>query len=333
MPPRARGRSRRNRREQRRGAWHAALIRFLTDLRCILGPTALRRLARRLLANDTLPLAGQLAYLFVLFLFPFLIFMVSLAGLVISDPEPVLINVATRLEGVLPPEAVDPIREQLGHTLNSVSSPTFVGSLLFTLGVGSAAAQAITNAANRSYGVRETRPFWKVRGVAILLIFGFTLLVMILVFALLSVHTGTLFRRALGLPEAFLELWTVVSWALAFLSITVALNVLYYLAPNANVPFRWVTPGGFMATILMLASNQALAYFLTNVRYGQFYGPLGTAIVLMVWLYVVGFVVLVGLEMNAVLAGLAEERLGTEVVRPPRGAEGQRPRTPLGHDE
>lgn len=301
------------------------MIRFLTDLKRVLGSTALKRLVRQLLENDILPLAGQLAYFFVLFLFPFLVFMVSLVGLVISNPEPILINLATRLEGILPQEAIEPIRTQLSHTLNSVSSLTFVGSMMFTLGVGSAAAEAISNAANRSYGVRETRPFWKVRGVAVLLIFGFMLLVIILVFALLSAHTGNYLHRVLGLPDALLNLWVAISWALAFLAITVALDILYYLAPNVDLPFRWITPGGFMATILLLISNQILAFFLINFRYKQFYGGLGTSIVLLIWLYVIGLVVLVGLEMNAVLVRLAEERLGADIVRPPEEDEKEGP--------
>ena len=284
------------------------MTRLFADLRRVFGPGALKRLARRLLANDVLPLAGQLAYFFVLFLFPFLVFMVSLVGLVVSNPEPVLIDLATRAQSFLPREVVSPVKDQLGHALNSVSSPTFIGSILFTLGVGSAAAQAISNAANRSYGVRETRPFWKVRGVAVLLIFGFMLLVMVLVFALFSSHTGAFFHRTLGLPDTFLNLWTVMSWALSFFAITVALDVLYYLAPNVDIPFKWITPGALIATVLVLVLSQILRFFVVNFRYDLFYGQLGSAVVLLVWLYITGFVVLVGLEMNAELIYPAEEQ-------------------------
>lgn len=293
---------------------------FLADLRRIFGPAALGRLARKIIENDVLPLAGQLAYFFVLFLFPFLVFMVSLVGIVISNPEPVLVNVAARMEGLLPREAIVLIKDQLRQSLSSVSSPTFIGSFLFTIGVGSAAAAAISNAANRSYGVRETRPFWKVRGVAVLLIFGFMLLITILVFVLLSSHTGGYFRRTLGLPDALLDVRTFVGWAAAFLAITIALDVLYYLAPNVDIPFKWVTPGGFVATILLLFTSQILKVSVGNFRYDLFYGQLGSGIVFMVWLYVTAFVALVGLEMNAVLARLAEERLETEIVKRPEQA-------------
>jgi membrane protein len=280
----------------------------------------LRRLARRLLENDVLPLAGQLAYFFILFLFPFLVLMVSLAGLVVRGSEPVFMGLAGSLEDFLPPEMVEPVRAHLDRTLRSVSLSTFIGSVLFTLGVGSAAAEAISNAANRSYGVRETRPFWKVRGVAVLLIFAFMLLIVLLAFTLLRPHAGVYFQRAFGLPDGFLGLWPLVSWALTFLAITVALDVLYYLAPNADVPFKWITPGGFVATVLLLVSNKVLTLFVANFRYDLFYGQLGAGIVLLVWLYVAGLVVLVGLEMNAVLAHTVEERRNVSVIGRPEGS-------------
>lgn len=296
------------------------MVQFLADLKRILGPAALRRLARQLVKNDTLPLAGQLAYFFVLFLFPFLIFMVSLAGTVLSDPEAVLINLlATRVEGLLPRELIEPVRDHLDRTLGGISSFTFIGSILFTLGVGSAAAQAIGNAANRAYGVPETRPFWKVRGVAILLIFAFMLLIAFLAFGLLSPQTGAYLRGAFG-RDVFFGLWSFVSWAITFISISIALAVLYYLAPNAEVPFKWITPGGLVATALLLVSNQALKFFVANFSYDQFYGQLGSGIVLLVWLYVAGLVMLVGLEMNAVLARMAEERQDADVVGPREGS-------------
>lgn len=292
---------------------------FFRDLKGLLGPTVLRRLAQRLLDNDTLPLAGQLAYFFILFLFPFLILMVSLVGIVVSGPEPALIGLVGRMEGFLPQEIVEPIRSHLDRSLRNVSSTALVGSILFTLGVGSAAAEAISNAANRSYGVRETRPFWKVRGVAVLLIFAFMLLIVLLAFTLLRPRAGVYFQKALGLPDGFLGLWPLVSWVITFLAIVLALDVLYYLAPNANIPFKWITPGGFVATVLLLISNKILTLSVANFRYDLFYGQLGASIVLLVWLYVAGLVVLIGLEMNAVLAQLAEERQDTSVVEPPEG--------------
>ena len=274
---------------------------------------------RQLLENDALALAGQLAYLFILFLFPFLIFLVTLAGIAVTDPETALKDLTRRMEGFWPHETIELIREYLVRTARSVSLTTFISSLLFTLGVGSAAAEAISNAANHFYKVQETRPFWKVRGVAILLIFAFTLMIVALAFMVLSSHTGGYLQRALGLPDVFLDFWTLFGWVMTFLAVTLALDVLYYLAPNADIPFRWVTPGGLTAAILLLVANQIMRFFVADVfHYDQLYGQLGAGIVLLTWLYVIGLVVLIGIQMNAVLAQLAEEHEAIEIGESPK---------------
>jgi membrane protein len=295
------------------------MAQFFTDLKRILGPTALRRTVRQLLENDAIALAGQLAYLFILFLFPFLIFLVTLAGIAVTDPETTLKDLTRRMEGFWPHETIEVIRKYLVRTARSVSLATFISSLFFTLGVGSAAAEAISNAANHFYKVQETRPFWKVRGVAILLIFAFTLMIVALAFMVLSSHTGGYLQRALGLPDVFLDFWTLFGWLMTFLAVTLALDVLYYLAPDADIPFRWVTPGGLTAAILLLVANQIMRFFVADVfHYDQLYGQLGAGIVLLTWLYVIGLVVLIGIQMNAVLAQLAEEHEAIEIGESPR---------------
>jgi membrane protein len=291
---------------------------FFTDLKLTLGLRGLRRVVRELFRNGTPALAAQLAYFFILFLFPFLIFLVTLVGIVVENPEAVLQGLATRMEGLLPQEAIELLRDHLARTLRSTSSPVFVFSVLFTLGAGSAATEAIIEAANRFYGVPETRPFWRVRGLAILLIFGFALLIAALGYMVLSPQTGAYLRAALGLPGTFLSLWGALSWVLAFLAVTLALSVLYYVAPNAEIPFKWITPGGFLATVLLLVANQVMIYWVTNIfRYDQLFGQLGAGIVLLIWLYVTGLMVLVGMQINAVLIHTAEERRDTQIVETP----------------
>jgi membrane protein len=274
---------------------------------------------RQLPDNNGLALAGQLAYLFILFLFPFLIFLVTLAGIAVNDPETTLRGLARRMESFWPQETIELITGYLVRTAKSVSLATFISSILFTLGVGSAAAEAISKAANRFYRVQETRPFWKVRGVAILLIFAVTLLIVALAFMVLSPQTGVYLQRVLGLPDVFLGYWTLLGWLITFVAVTLALDVLYYLAPNADMPFRWVTPGGFTAAILLLVANQIMRFFLADVfHYDQLYGQLGAGIVLLTWLYVIGLVVLIGIQMNAVLAHMAEEHEDLEIGEFPK---------------
>ena len=100
------------------------------------------------------------------------------------------------------------------------------------------------------------------------------------------------------------------------MAVTSAHTVLYYVAPNAKVPFRWIIPGGFAATILVLAASVGLSLYVANLsRYDQIYGQVGAIVVLMLWLYVTGLMVLIGAEINAVLARMVEERKGTKIVQ------------------
>jgi membrane protein len=292
------------------------LSEFFSDLRSILGLGMLKRVGRKALDDDCLGLAGQLAYFVLLSLFPFLMSLVTLGGLAIDDPESILETFAERMRGFLPEDAVGLLVDYVDRTLRGRPPGALFFAVLLTLGSGSAASQAVIKAANRAYGVRETRPFRKVWGLSVLMILGFALLVGALTLVTFSPEMAGYVQRLTGLPDAFLAPWDVLRWVLAFLAVTLALALLYYLAPNAGLPFKWITPGGFIATVLMLLFSVALNLYVANVgRYDQVYGQLGAVVVLMLWLYVTGLTVLIGTEMNAVLARMAEERKGVELVQ------------------
>jgi membrane protein len=224
--------------------------------------------------------------------------------------------------GFLPEDAVGLLTDYIDRTLRGRSSGALLFAILLTLGSGSAASQAVIKAANRAYGVRETRPFRRIWTISMLMISGFALLVVALTLVAFSPEIGGHVQRLTGLPDIFLTLWGALRWALAFLAVTLALAVLYYLAPNADLPFKWITPGGFVATMLILVSGVALRLYVANIgQYDEVYGQLGAVIVLMLWLYVTGLTVLVALEMNAVLARMAEEHKGVDLVQQESPAE------------
>jgi membrane protein len=147
----------------------------------------------------------------------------------------------------------------------------------------------------------------------VLLALGFTLLMTALSLVAFGVEifVGRL-GEALG---PLLALWDVARWAAAFAVVTAALSVLYYLAPDAQVPFKWITPGGFAATVLMFVASASLSFYASRLgNYDRIYGQLGAVIVFMLWLYAMGLMVLVGVEINAVLARRVEEKKGVELV-------------------
>jgi len=274
------------------------------------------------LEDDCLGLAAQLAYFALLSLFPFLMLLAALAGLVVDDPGRVLGTLAGRMGAFLPGDAVGILTDYAERTLRGRPTGALLFATLLLLGSGSAASQAVVKAADRAYGVRETRPFWRLWGISVVMILGLALLVGALAVAAFGPEAGRYAQKLAGLPESSPIPWAAIRWAVAFLAVTLALAVLYYLAPNADLPFEWITPGGFAATVLMLVSSAGLSLYVSNVgRYDQVYGQLGAVVVLMLWLYVTGLVVLLGAEANAVLARVAEERKGEKLVRP-QGPEG-----------
>lgn len=293
------------------------------DLKHVLTPTTLMRVVRQLLANDAMSLGGQLAYFFVLFLFPFLMFLVSLGSLVVEAPEAILKTLVSSTEGFLPQSAIEILSNHLDRTLRSTSSSAFLVSGLLTFIVGSIAALQIIDAANRAYRVPETRPFWKRWLVAILLILGFILLIATMAFMVLSPQTGAYLQRTLDLPDTLMDFWGGLSWVIAFLNLTLAFDILYYMAPNTELSFRWVTPGGLMTTILLLISSQIFILWANNIfRSDQLFGQLGAGIVLLLWLFIIGLVVLAGLEINAELARTVKKYENAGHVESPNGSTG-----------
>lgn len=290
------------------------LAKFLSDLKSVLGPRALGRIVLKTRENDLLGLAGQLAYFFLLSFFPFLIFLVALAGLVLNDPESAIRGLIRDSTGFLPEDAIELLVGYIDRTLQGTTTWVLLFGVLSTLWLGSAASISISKAANRAYGVQESRPFWKVRGLSFLMALGFTFLIAALTLVVFEAEIYV--QKPGGPPDNFLDFWGILRWTLAFLAVTLALDVLYYVAPNVGLPFKWITPGGLVATLLMFGFSAALSFYVSNLgNYDQIYGQLGAVIVFMLWLYAVGLTVLIGVEVNAVLARMAEERKGVEIVR------------------
>ena len=293
------------------------LREFFSDLRSVLGPGMLRRVGRKVLDDDCPGLAGQLAYFTLFSLFPFLLSLVALAGLVIDDPATLLKTLTERMQGFLPGDAAGLLEGYIDLTLRNADPGVLVFAVLATFWSGWAAADAIVKAVNRAYELQETRPWWKLWGISVLMVLGFVLVVVSLALVVFGPEVGGYFQSLIGLPETFLALWDVLRWAGAFLAVSLAHALLYYVAPNAEVPFKWITTGGFAATVLILVSSVGLNLWVVNLgRYDQIYGQVGAIMVLMLWLYVTGLMVLVGAEVNAVLIRTAEERKDTKIVRP-----------------
>jgi membrane protein len=266
--------------------------------------------------NDTLGLAAQLAFYLLLALFPFILVLVSLMGM-FSSPE-LARNVLEYFRLVAPQQVYGIIESYLGDILSG-SKPApglFTIGLVITLWSASGAFAALINALNRAYDVEETRPFWKVRGIALLMTLGLSVMMLIGVLLLVAgPPIGKTVADIFGLGDVFVLVWNIARWpvALFFMVFTVAL--LYYFAPDANQPFRWITPGGLIGVILWVIASVAFRFYVSNFgSYDQTYGSIGAVIVLLLYLYISSLTILFGAELNATLVHMKEEISGKQVL-------------------
>ena len=293
-----------------------SLKNFLLDMKSLLSVRALRAAVAEFQRDDALGLAAQLAFYLILALFPFLLVLVSLMG-TFSSPE-----LAEQVLGYfreVTPQQVYEIIDSYLHDIIAGNRPApglFSVGLIIALWSASGAFAALINALNKAYDVEETRPFWKVRGIALLMTLGLSVMIIIGVLLLVA---GPLIGRGLadllGLGEVFTLVWNVVQWPVALSLMVFTVALLYYFAPDAGQPFRWITPGGLIGVLLWVLASVIFRFYVSNFgSYDATYGSIGAVIVLLLYLYISSLTILFGAELNATLVRLKEEISGEQVL-------------------
>ena len=246
-------------------------------------------------------LAAQLAYYFFLALFPALLVLLALASFL---PAEDLVNrVIGLMQGVAPEEVLTIIREQLAKIAEGRQGGLLSFGVLAALWSSSAAMVAIIDALNTAYDVEEGRPWWKQRLTAIFLTVGVALFILVS-FALVVAgpQLAEFVAGRVGLGAAFEWTWKILQWPLAFALVATAVGLIYYFAPDVDQDFVWITPGSLVATLLWLAGSLAFRLYVVNFgSYNETYGAIGGVMVLLLWLYLTGLVVVIGAEMNALI--------------------------------
>ncbi|MEW6636866.1 MAG: YihY/virulence factor BrkB family protein [Actinomycetota bacterium] len=289
---------------------------FLLDLKSLMSVQALRVTIREFQRDDALGLAAQLAFFLILALFPFILVLVSLLGTFGS--EEFASNVLGYFRQVMPEDAYTLIERYTEDVISGRRpAPGLLSfGILFTLWTASGAFAALINALNRAYDVQETRPFWKVRGIAILMTLGLSMLVLAGVLLLVfGPVIGKAIAQIFGLGELFQIVWNVVRWPVAFLFLVLTVALLYYFAPDVDQPFRWITPGGLIGVTLWVLASAAFSAYVNNWgSYDKTYGSIGVVIVLLLYLYISSLTILFGATLNATLVRMKEEISGQQVL-------------------
>jgi membrane protein len=266
---------------------------------------ALARTYTDIQQNHTMQMAAALSYFFVLSLFPALIF---LSAIVAYLPVPDLFNQALALMGrFLPADSMGLVRRVLADVV-SPNKGTFLSfGILGTLWAASGGFAAAIEALNVAYEVKDDRPFWKTRPLAVGLAFitGALMLVALSVM-IVGPRFGEWLADKVHLSRLFILLWPFIHWTIAVGFTILAVEVLYFIAPNVKQRFMATLPGAILAVSCWIALSYLLGiYFRQFANFNKTYGTLGAAIALMIWLYWTGFAMLAGAELNAELAKLS----------------------------
>ena len=279
-----------------------------------------KRSFRSFLDDDAVGLSAQVAYSSLLAFFPAMVFLVGLLDLVGAYDA-----LEDFLAPVAPGEVVDTLERLQQDTSTGTSVVAFVVGATLATWAASGAMNAVIKAVNRAYERVETRPFWKTRLIAILLVCltGLVLagLLLLIVF---GGPLGEAIAEKAGLGGAFDLAWGVLRWPIAFLAILTFFALTYYVAPNVDVrSWKWLTPGALIGSLGWLALSGLFALYTSlSDSYSRTYGALASGIVLLLWLNYSAFALLFGAELNSELDEQAEIRAaGGEnagLVRPSR---------------
>jgi membrane protein len=247
--------------------------------------------------------AAALTYYGILSIFPALLVLVSVLGLIGSSAtQPLIDNLGKVAPGSAQEIATSAIKNLQGS--QGGAGVVFIIGLAGALWSASGYVAAFMRASNRIYDIDEGRPVWKTVPTRVVLT-----LVLLLLLALSAVAvtlTGGLAKEVggvLGVSDTAVTVWNIAKWPVLLLVVSFMFAMLYWTAPNVKHPgFRWVTPGGVLAVIGWLIASLAFALYVANFgSYNKTYGALAGPIVFLVWLWISNIMILLGAEVNAEL--------------------------------
>jgi len=260
---------------------------------------ALARTYEGVQRKHTMQMAAGLSYYFVMSLFPLLIvFAAAVAYLPVPNLFDQALGFASRF---MPHESMGLVKAVLRQVITPHRGKFMSFGIVGTIWAASGGFSSMMEALNVAYDVPESRPFWKTRPLAIGLTFLIGLLLVIaLALMLVGPDFGGWLAAKVGLGSVFIAVWPYLRWSIAIAFAVLAIELIYFFAPNVRQRFRRTLPGAALAVAGWLLLSWALGiYFQHFTNLNKTYGTLAAAIALMVWLYWTAFAILLGGEINA----------------------------------
>lgn len=278
-------------------------MRFASEFRL---PLPIADLVKRTVAevqdDNCIGLAAQLAFYFFLALFPALLFLVALLGYVPIDDT--LAAVLDSLAPVAPRELLVLLRQQIDDLTRGDDAALLTFGIVGAIWSSSAAMVAIIDALNRAYDVAERRPWWKRRIVAIGLTIALaTFIVAALILVLAGPGVVAWAVGTLGVQPQLGWLWQLARWPMMIVLAVLAIDFVYHFAPNLKREWAWLTPGAVLATALWIAISFGFKLYVANFAdFNATHGAIGGVIVVLLWFYVSSLSILIGAEVNGIIA-------------------------------
>lgn len=258
--------------------------------------------------NQFGPRSAQFAYYSLLALFPLLILILAvLARLPIAG---ILENSLEAADRGLPGNMASLLRAQVRDIQAHSTVGLITASALFLTMAGSRVFLTITNGLNLAYGVKETRRFWQVFGMAFLLNFAATLLFLVGLVLMIAgpMLSEFISNRQFDHPLLQLIVRRGVRWGVVCSCLWVYTSAVYCIAPNVKLPWYWLSPGSAFAVLGWAVVSQGFRLYVENLaRFNETYGALGGVIVLIIWFHLTGSVLLMGGQINGVIHRAASQ--------------------------
>ena len=261
-----------------------------------------RRVWLEVYDSDLFTRAAALSYFFLLALFPLLLFLTAMLGYFAEIGTELRRNLLRYLGHVAPRSASELIYTTVNEINQGADGSKLSFGLLAAVWFASYGIGAISETLNAAYGVRESRPWWRVRLASV----GLTLALAVLIICALSLvlyggEIGDGVAQRLNLGTAFTLAWSVLQWPIVLLFVLLAFALIYYFAPDLeHRRWYWITPGSVVGVALWLLVSFCFRLYLRFFdRYSVTYGSLGAVIVLLLWFYLTGLAILIGGKVNA----------------------------------
>lgn len=258
------------------------------------------------IADDMPTYAAALSYRALFSLFPFLLFLIAmLSFLNLGNFFTWLREQAALILPSTAQDMLDPVITDLQSGKNSI----FSVAIVVAIWVASNGIRSLMNAMNKAYNVRESRPGWKLYSLSVLYTIGIAI-VLLMAAALMVVGPRWIewLGTWVGLGDMAVTLWALLRWPAAILLLMLVVAILYYLMPDVEQKFRFITPGSVIAVIIWIAASLGFGFYVSNFgNYDAMYGGIGAMIVLLLFFYISSAVLLLGAELNATIEHASRE--------------------------